>query len=106
MHIDTTLNQVNKEISFPVKLGEMNIIGMNIHLIGDEGVVPVIMYVTNEKLEKQYLEAELNKNKKDILDKFQGIEKDFNYIIMKAHSEIPSESGREYKAYNTVFKIK
>ncbi len=101
-----TFKEMNTKMKFPFMVAGVNVIGINYTTTNNEGIIPVILYITDKNLKEQNLvEEEAKQLKDDFIKKLYGIDQDFNYFIMKAHNEMPSDPKKTYDAYNTVINL-
>ena len=52
------------------------------------------------------MDEEAKQLKDEILNKFYGLDHDFDYIVMRAYNEIPSDPNKKYIYRGTVIKLK
>jgi len=95
----------SEEIDFPIKLSKIEIIGFNIEIVSDYGLIPVIKYVTETDLEENSLKNEIEIYKSEILEALPNIEDDFTTIIFSAFNELPIDPNKQYRTYNTIINF-
>lgn len=104
--IESSFSEMNAKFKFPFKIDSTTIIGFQIETTDNEGLIPTILYITDKDLNNPVLDEEVKQLKDEILKKFYGLDHDFDYILMRAYNEIPSDPNKEYKFRGTVIKLK
>ncbi|MFC1579679.1 hypothetical protein ACFL4N_02070 [Thermodesulfobacteriota bacterium] len=96
----------NKKIKFPFIIAGKKFIGLQIETTKFEGLIPIIMYITEKHLKGPVVDSEAKQIKDEMLNKFYGIDHDFDYILMRAYRELPTDSKKLYKTHNTIIKMR
>ncbi|MBN2134878.1 MAG: hypothetical protein JW737_04035 [Acidobacteria bacterium] len=104
--IEETSNEINEIYNFPIKLGNIEIIGLDIHFVSADGIMPVILYLTDTEFNNEMLKNEINESKNMILQTFPYIDQDFNYAFMRAYNEMPIDKNKSYEIYTTALEFK
>lgn len=99
--IKSTSNKISENYNFPIKLASIDIIGLNFHFITKDGIMPVILYLTDTEFNKVLLKKEIQENKEKLLEAFPFIDQDFKYAFMRAYHEMPTDKNKTYDLYTT-----
>lgn len=102
----SSYSDFNKKITFPFKIGDKRIVGLQIETTDNEGLIPIILYITDKDLNNPVVDAEAKQIKDQILKKFYGLEHDFAYIVLRAYNEMPSDPNKKYNVRGTVIELK
>ncbi|MDC7243779.1 MAG: hypothetical protein PQJ44_07625 [Sphaerochaetaceae bacterium] len=97
------INEINEDITFPIIFSDsVQILGLNVELTNDNGIIPVVQYITDKDFEENILLEEINIFKEELIKEFPGIDHEFEKILFRAYSEMPTDPEKEYSIYNSV----
>jgi len=103
------LNQsITDKYAFPEKLKNTNnveLYGFRVEYTKNDGIIPVVRYVTSIGLDssdkKEKLGKEANDMNKEVTDKYPGLKANFKYVLYEAYSEPPIDPKKTYPDYRT-----
>jgi len=104
--VESSVSEMSAKFKFPFKIDGITIFGFQTETTNDVGLIPTVLYITDKDLNNPVLDEEAKQLKDEILEKFYGLDQDFDYIIMKAYNEIPSDPKKIYNMRRTVIKLK
>lgn len=99
------VQSINNEYTFPDKLKNTNnveLYGFRVEYTKNDGIIPVIRYVTSIKLgNKEELQNEANNMNTEVTNKYPGLKENFKYILYEAYSEPPTDPKKTYNDYRS-----
>ena len=104
--VKSSVSEMNAKFKFPFEIDGITIFSFQTVTTNDVGLIPLILYITDKDLKNPVVATEAKQLKGEILKKFYGLDHDFDYIIMKAYNEIPSDPKKIYNFRRTVIKLK
>lgn len=104
--VKSSVSDMNAKFKFPFKIGGITIFSFQTITTNDQGLIPVILYITDKDLNNPVLDEEAKQLKGEILKKFYGLDHDFDYVVMRAYNEMPSDPKKTYNFRGTVIKLK
>jgi hypothetical protein len=104
--VKSSYSDFNNTISFPFKIADKEFIGLQIVTTDNEGLIPVILYMTDKDLKNPEVDKEVEQLKSEIIKKFYGIDHDFEYVLLRAYNEMPTDSQKQYEVRGTILELK
>jgi len=104
--VKSSVSEMNATFKFPFIIDGITIFGFQIETTDNEGLIPIILYITDKDLNNPVLDEEAKQLRDEILKKFYGLDHDFDYIVMRAYNEMPSDPNKKYNYRGTVIKLK
>ena len=104
--IKSSFSEMNSKFKFPFDMEDTKIIGFQIETTDNEGLIPIILYLTELDLKNPEVEKKARQLKDKILKKFYGLDHDFDYLVMRGYNEMPTDPKKKYNIHGTVIKLK
>ncbi len=104
--IENEFQAINERYAFPFMLGDMQVIGLDIQLTDSEGITPIVKYITDVELNRDSLDIEISNAWPEILNRFSGLETEFEHIVFQAYHEMPSNPKQQYHCFNTIISLR
>lgn len=95
----------NRKVLFPFTISDAEIIGMDVVTTDDEGLIPVVYYITQKEFGSG-ITTEVRQMKDGIVAKLPGIEKDFDKMLVRAFREAPIDPEKQYENYAVVLELR
>ncbi len=102
--IKSSFSDFEKTIKLPIRADDKEIFGIQVETTKKEGLIPVILYLTDKKFDDPVVDAEAKEMKDTVLEKFNGLDHDFDYLLMRAYNEMPSDPKKEYFLLDNISK--
>lgn len=94
-------SELIRNIHIPSTISNIAIYDISTEFMEDDGIVPLVRYITDTDIDDPDIESEILNLKYEIIKKFPKIDKEFSYIIMRAYNSTPDIPKRNYVVYNT-----
>jgi hypothetical protein len=104
--IKSSVSQMNEKFNFPFKIGDITIFSFKTETTDNQGLFPVILYLTDTDVKNPVVREQAKKLKDEVLKKFYGLDHDFDYLVMRAYNEMPTDPKKTYHYHSTVIKLK
>lgn len=102
--IKSSYSDFNNKIKFPFEVNGKKIIGLSVETTKSDGLLPLISYLTDKDLKNPDIEIEVKELKKNMFNKFYGLEHDFKSIVVRAYNELPTDPNRKYESFGIVLE--
>jgi|GEM_PF-6180661 len=104
--IKSSFSEMNSNFKFPFNIEDTPIIGFQVETTDNEGLIPIVLYLTDLDLNNPDVEKKARRIKEKLFKKFYGLDRDFDFLIMRAYNEMPTESKKRYAIHGTVIKLR
>ena len=104
--IKSSFSEMNSNFKFPFYIEETPIIGFQVETTEKEGLIPIVLYLTDLDLKNPDVEKKARRIKEKVLTKFYGLDRDFDYLLMRGYNEMPTDPQKRYNIHGTIIKLR